>query len=379
MTMKRITSRNGWPVIFAVVVVTGALAIAAFAMRAEASMNFANGLKVWGPFEDYWKANGGLFQLGQPLTGVYQTTDGYAAQFFERAVLVYDPKALPASSVQAEPVGWMAAANLCTQPAFARVSSSGRGQYFQATGHNVSGAFLDYWKAHNGLAAYGYPLSEPFTQRLGDGNDYQVQYFERARFELHGTVVMLGLLGRDALTSQGGASIFANLTAPAFYPAPNSPSNGTRAPVPTAQQHRLGHAPDYSWIAGRIDLGNPPAGSRAVDRPTLPPRVFTASNLDPVVPPAPMPTPLPNGAIVGTASHSDTSPPLRDIQPRPPIAECSPQAGYIFMPTGRGWDPSKVRDGQYVILYGHLAAPGEVAPMGDQGRVYVVDRMQVGP
>jgi hypothetical protein len=40
------------------------------------------------------------------------------------------------------------------------------------------------------------------TETLSDGNEYQVQYFERARFELHPENeppfnVLLGLLGRE--------------------------------------------------------------------------------------------------------------------------------------------------------------------------------------
>jgi hypothetical protein len=75
--------------------------------------------------------------------------------------------------------------------------------------------------------------------------------------------------------------------------------------------------------------------------------------------------------------HSDVSPPLRDIKPRPAIPECSPQAGYTFVPTGPGWDPTNLKDGDYVRLTGHLAAPREVQPMGDQGRLYVVDKVEI--
>jgi hypothetical protein len=44
------------------------------------------------------------------------------------------------------------------------------------------------------------------TETLSDGNDYQVQYFERARFELHPQNeppfnVLLGLLGREVRAS----------------------------------------------------------------------------------------------------------------------------------------------------------------------------------
>jgi len=68
--------------------------------------------------------------------------------------------------------------------------------FFPQTGHTLSDQFLAYWRANGGLSIYGYPISEPFDQ-----GGFKVQYFERARFELHpefaGTPyeVELGLLG----------------------------------------------------------------------------------------------------------------------------------------------------------------------------------------
>ncbi|MBX6754632.1 MAG: ferritin-like domain-containing protein [Thermorudis peleae] len=70
--------------------------------------------------------------------------------------------------------------------------------YFKETGHNVSGAFLSYWQAFGGLAIFGYPLTEVMQE-----NGLTVQYFERARFELHPGAapqrydVLLGLVGRE--------------------------------------------------------------------------------------------------------------------------------------------------------------------------------------
>lgn len=74
--------------------------------------------------------------------------------------------------------------------------------YFETTGHNVPRVFYDYWEANGGLERFGYPLTEPFVEiSATDGQQYLVQYFERARFEHHpenaGTPfeVLLGLLG----------------------------------------------------------------------------------------------------------------------------------------------------------------------------------------
>ena len=82
--------------------------------------------------------------------------------------------------------------------------------YFTQTGHNLGGTFRQYWLANGGLAVFGYPTSEAFTETSPtDGKPYLVQYFERNRFEYHpenaGTQyeVLLGLLGRQELVDRG--------------------------------------------------------------------------------------------------------------------------------------------------------------------------------
>jgi len=56
----------------------------------------------------------------------------------------------------------------------------------EATGHEVCGAFREYWEQHGGLAQQGYPISGEFTEVSGlNGKPYTVQYFERAVFEAH--------------------------------------------------------------------------------------------------------------------------------------------------------------------------------------------------
>jgi hypothetical protein len=75
--------------------------------------------------------------------------------------------------------------------------------YFPETQHTLGGTILRYWNNFGGLAQFGYPLTEPYAEiSETDGKEYTVQYFERARFELHpenaGTPyeVLLGHLGR---------------------------------------------------------------------------------------------------------------------------------------------------------------------------------------
>ena len=73
--------------------------------------------------------------------------------------------------------------------------------YFPETKHSVSGIILQYWNQYGGLSQFGYPLSEAFDEISDtDGKTYNVQYFERARFETHPEKaapyeVELGLLG----------------------------------------------------------------------------------------------------------------------------------------------------------------------------------------
>jgi hypothetical protein len=83
--------------------------------------------------------------------------------------------------------------------------------YFAETGHNLCGAFLQYWKAHGrefdgkrghsyeeSLALFGFPISEDVSETNGSGFTGTTQWFQRARFEYHGKDgVLLGLLGNE--------------------------------------------------------------------------------------------------------------------------------------------------------------------------------------
>lgn len=91
------------------------------------------------------------------------------------------------------------------------------GMYFKETGFNVAGDFWYYWRDHGldlghegvsfseSLALFGYPITRAFEEKFEDGSARWVQYFERARFEIHeenkGTefYVLLGHFGRDIM------------------------------------------------------------------------------------------------------------------------------------------------------------------------------------
>jgi hypothetical protein len=82
---------------------------------------------------------------------------------------------------------------------------SGRAQTaercFAETGHCISGRVREFWEQQGGLPVFGLPITPLQTEQV-ERNSYQVQWFERARFELHPENappynVLLGLLGRE--------------------------------------------------------------------------------------------------------------------------------------------------------------------------------------
>ncbi len=101
-------------------------------------------------------------------------------------------------TVAAQPTPVPIARGLPTDPVRPPDQPSDDVAYFPETGHTIARGFLAFWKANGGLAVFGYPLTEEFTE-----NGRTVQYFERARMEYYpeyaGTpnVIQLGQLGRE--------------------------------------------------------------------------------------------------------------------------------------------------------------------------------------
>lgn len=162
------------------------------------------GYTVANGFLRYWEKNGGLDVFGYPLTGEI-TDNGTIVQYFERERFEWHPGAAPddydvllgllGNELTA---GRRAAGEAAFKPAPAKDDNDCI--YFSATGHNVCNGFRAYWQQFGGLALYGYPISEAFTE-----NGTVVQYFERARFEWHPGAapdrydVLLGRLGAEVL------------------------------------------------------------------------------------------------------------------------------------------------------------------------------------
>ncbi len=165
------------------------------------------GHNVGGGFLAYWEKFGGLPIFGYPITEEMQE-NGMTVQYFERTRFEWHPGMFPSHyDVLLTLLGsWKAQQmNLMATDPFKSAKPMSDGVFFKETGHNVSGGFLQYWKAFGDLAVYGYPLSEAYVdQKTG----LTVQYFQRQRFEWHPGVwperfdVLLGLLGDEYLQSQ---------------------------------------------------------------------------------------------------------------------------------------------------------------------------------
>jgi hypothetical protein len=177
------------------------------------------GNSIAGRIRSYWEQNGGLPVFGFPITAQQaETIEGQSVQtqWFERNRLELHPEnkapydvllgRLGADRLAQRGYDWQAVPH--------EVAQTGC-RYFSETGRNVCGDILAAWRANGlnldgkrgfseseNLALFGLPLTGLISEKLSDGREYQVQYFERARFELHPENkapynVLLGLLGNE--------------------------------------------------------------------------------------------------------------------------------------------------------------------------------------
>ena len=165
---------------------------------------------VEGRFLDYWNAHGGLAINGLPLTPERQEKleDGnyYWVQWFERVRMEYHPENAAPHDILLGQFGRQ------IHPVDPPVAPVAGARHFPETGHNVPSDFMAFWNAHGGLPQFGYPLSEVFSETLEDGRSYEVQYFERARFERHPqhaapNNILLGQFGRRILSAPWGPTL----------------------------------------------------------------------------------------------------------------------------------------------------------------------------
>jgi hypothetical protein len=147
--------------------------------------------------------------------------------------------ALPLAAIYAAP-WWSLQAAPESQPREARATQPAPFVYVPATGHNIGLAIKRFYEANGGLSIFGLPLTELIEQ---DG--MQVQYFERARFELHPELpapyyVSLTLVG-SLLTRDRAESAFAPVEV-------HSSGNGTRTnPLPPTGAQRWRSADERGY------------------------------------------------------------------------------------------------------------------------------------
>ena len=157
-----------------------------------------------GPFLAYWQRFGGRGVLGLPRTEVF--TEGGRRMQYTDHFLLHEA----GGQVAPAPLGRLLSAGRVF-PRVAPFASTPERLYVAATGHSLAGRFLAYWRAHEGAALLGAPLSEVVVEGNGDntGRRYPTQWFARGRLEYHAEhaggryAVELGLLGVEALRQRG--------------------------------------------------------------------------------------------------------------------------------------------------------------------------------
>ncbi len=181
---------------------------------------------IEGRIREYWEQNGGLPVFGLPVTPLrLQEIEGQPlqVQWFERNRLELHPDNEPPYDVL---LGRLGVDRLEQQDrdwrSFPTSEPRADCRYFEQSGQNVCGEILQAWQsnglqldgasgvsADESLALFGLPIS-PLQEETIEGQSFQVQWFERARFELHPNNnppynVQLGLLGREVLQNSHGS------------------------------------------------------------------------------------------------------------------------------------------------------------------------------
>ena len=151
------------------------------------------GHNVRGEFLRFFKsAPDPLLVFGYPITEELRSTGGRMVQYFQRARFELSPNLPENQRVQLTPLGQATYQSGSQQ---LNIDNPSACQLF-STGFRVCFAFLDFYKANDGAAQFGNPIS-PFEFH----DNLIVQYFEKARFEWRadrpeGQRVVLTDLGR---------------------------------------------------------------------------------------------------------------------------------------------------------------------------------------
>lgn len=110
--------------------------------------------------------------------------------------------------------------------------------YFPETGHNIAFQFKEFYDANGGTDLFGLPLTEAITDAA---TGLQVQYFERARFELHPNLPA----GQQIVLTRLGSLMTQGRTDPAFAWLPGTSDPNRDFFVESG--HTLGGAFRWFW------------------------------------------------------------------------------------------------------------------------------------
>lgn len=175
---------------------------------------------ISGRIAQYWNQNGGLDVFGYPLSD--QTTEnGRTVQYFERQRFELHPENAAPYDVLLGLLGEDVLQQRGIDWHIQQVDSGPQAGclWFPDTKHNVcdqtpGNGFMTYWQSHGldfdgqptksyaeSLALFGLPVTGIF-KNTANGETYDVQWFERARFEWHPNnpdpyKVLLGRLGAE--------------------------------------------------------------------------------------------------------------------------------------------------------------------------------------
>jgi hypothetical protein len=167
------------------------------------------GHNVRDAFLNYWLMNGGAALYGYPVSEEKEY-GGKTVQYFERARFEYNPSSGRPWKVDLT----LAGSQLTEGRDFGRAQPREGATFFEQTGHNVGGAFKQFWDASGGAAIFGLPISEEMVE-----NGKTVQYFERSRFELaQQGRVQLGYVGAELLEKHKAAGFDAEWAKPLARP-----------------------------------------------------------------------------------------------------------------------------------------------------------------
>lgn len=212
------------------------------------------GYCISGRFREFWEQNGGLSVFGLPITPQQAEVIGeqpLQVQWFERTRLELHPENTSPYDVLLGRLGvdrldqqgrnWFTFPQSVPHPGC---------RFFSETGHNVCGDILATWRANGleldgqsgksdaeNLALFGLPLSDAQIETLSDGKQYTVQWFERARVELHPENappyhVLLGLLGSEVYAERSAGDGTPDVPSPAPQPSPQPQPVPQPQPIP---------------------------------------------------------------------------------------------------------------------------------------------------